>query len=94
MSDADHGSKITVERGKAIYYGGLRAKLEPENKRRFVAVDVDTRDYEVADTVLDAVHKLRARHPGVVPYIHRAGYSAAYAFGGGLREDGAKSPTE
>lgn len=79
-----------VSLGKAIYDEQLRSQLEPVRNGEFVAIDVESRDYEVAPALLDAVNALRARRPEVVPYVHRVGHSAAFKLGGrsiaGLRQ--------
>lgn len=84
MPPATPSKSETVSRGKAIYAARLAAHLEPARDGEFVAIDVESGDYEVAADVLDAVRKLRQRRPGCVPYLHRVGRSAAFRLGGHL----------
>ncbi len=49
-------------RGLAIY-DTLRARLEPEHDREFIAIHVDSGDYEVARSTVEAVRALRQRRP-------------------------------
>jgi hypothetical protein len=71
----------TVSLGKAIYAERLAAQLEPGRNGEFVAIDVESGDYEVAADILDAVRNLRTRRPGCIPYLHRVGRSAAFRLG-------------
>jgi hypothetical protein len=82
MPETEHTKEDVIRRGKDIYAHALRARLEPAQNGRFVAIDVASGDSEVADEVLQAVDRLRARRPGVLPYVHRVGYPAAYKLGG------------
>ncbi len=49
-------------RGEAIY-DTLRAQLEPAHERKFIAIHVDSGDYEIARTTVEAVRALRQRRP-------------------------------
>jgi len=82
VSSARRTKEQTVSLGKAIYAERLRAQLEPGHNGEFVAIDVESGDYEVAPALLDAVHRLRARRPGAVPFLHRIGHAAAFKLGG------------
>jgi hypothetical protein len=47
--------------------------LEPDEKGKIVAIDVDSTDYEVGTDVLDTAHRLRARRPDAQVYLLRVG---------------------
>ena len=49
-------------RGLAIYEK-LKPILEPRYDRKFIAIHVETEDYEVADSTGDAMRSIRKRHP-------------------------------
>ena len=85
MPETEQSKEDVIRRGKEIYAHALQARLEPGQNGRFVAIDVASGDSEVADEVLQAVDRLRARHPSVLPYVHRIGYPAAYKLGGRFR---------
>lgn len=65
-------------RGEAIYASKLRAILEPQDRGRFVAIDVETEDYEVADEAHEASDRLHERHPAAQVLVERIGYPAAF----------------
>ena len=71
-----------VTRGKEIYERQLRDKLEPQNKGKFLVIDVETGEYEMdAD---DLVASLRAydRKPEGVRFGMRIGYRTSGTLGG------------
>jgi len=51
------------ERGMAIYEDRLKDGLEPSFNRQFVAIHVDTGDYEVARTSGPAMRAIHKTHP-------------------------------
>lgn len=64
-----------------IYERELRGEVEPGQVGRFLALDVESGDYEVADEDLEASERLIARRPGAVPHVMRVGFNAAYGIG-------------
>lgn len=52
-----------TQRGLAIYEQTLKSLLEPAQNGRFVAIHVDSQDYEVARTSADAMRAMLKRHP-------------------------------
>ena len=65
-----------------IYEREIREEVEPGQVGRFLALDVESGDYEVADGVLEASERLTGRRPGAVPHLMRVGgYGAAYGIG-------------
>ena len=71
--------------GEAIYRDRIRGLVEPMEKGKFVVIDVESGDYEIASEDITAVLRLRERRPNAVTYAVRVGYQAAYRLGGGLR---------
>ena len=63
-----------VDRGQAIYREQLKAILEPSQRGKFVAIDVETAAYEVADETIDAMDRLQERVPEAQIWIERIGY--------------------
>jgi hypothetical protein len=67
MSAADYHAQVGVlddlgRRGSEIY-AGLRPILEPAYNNSFVAIHVDSGEYEVARSAPTAKHAIRRRHP-------------------------------
>ena len=67
--------------GKLIYRNKIRPLMAEKDIGRFVYVDVYTGEYEIAENMLDATHKLRKRVPEACGYMIRVGYSAPVFFG-------------
>lgn len=65
-------------RGVAIYETKLRSLLEPQCHGQFVAIDVETEDYEVSPDGDAASDRLRVRHPDAQVLVERIGYPAAF----------------
>lgn len=66
-------------KAEAIYRKRLKPKLEKKYKGRIVAIDVDSGDYFLGRTVLEATEKGRKRHPGKIFYAIRVGYPAVHS---------------
>lgn len=66
------------QRGVAIYDAKLRSLLEPQHRGQFVAIDVESEDYEVADEARDARVRLHERRPEAQVLVERIGYPAAF----------------
>jgi hypothetical protein len=69
--------KKLSSKGKAIY-NGIVAKLESEHKGDIVAIEVDSGDYFLGRTVVEAGDKARKKHPDKVFYFARIGFPAVY----------------
>jgi hypothetical protein len=76
-----------ARRGDAIYESVIRPKLSPKDLGKFVAVDIDTAEWEVNADELKAVDKLRARLPDAQIWMVRVGYRAVHSFGGRVRPE-------
>lgn len=66
------------DRGARIYEQKLRSVLEPQFNGQFVAIDVESEDYEVAMEARDASNRLRERLPDAQVLVERVGYPAAF----------------
>lgn len=73
-----------ARRAKDLYERRIRERVEADgdNEGRFVAVDVDSGDYGVADDPLGAGAELRRRRPEARVYLMRVGRPAAFRLGG------------
>ena len=77
----------TARLGDEIYERDIRARVEPHHNGEYVAIDVDSGEYAVADDIIAAVDLLRARRPDVdIPgdavWVLRVGFRAVWRFGG------------
>ena len=74
-----------VVRGEAIYSDQLRTTIEnDENLGKIVMIDIESGDYAIAQTGLEASQLLRARQPEGVFCALRIGYTAVETIGGVL----------
>jgi hypothetical protein len=67
-----------VKKGESIYSKRLKAKLEKKYFGKIVAIDPNTGDYFIGDTILEAVEKGEKKHPDTVFHSIRIGYPAAH----------------
>jgi hypothetical protein len=74
--------EVVAQRGTEIYQRVVKPQLQPEDKGRLVAIDVETGAFEVADTMIEACRRLRERYPDAQIWGVRAGYLAVHSFGG------------
>jgi hypothetical protein len=70
-----------ARRGEEIYEHHLRAQLEPDNRGKIVAIDIDTGEYEIATDVISASESLLARLPDAQIWCVRIGHRAVHRFG-------------
>jgi hypothetical protein len=70
-----------ARRGDAIYEQKIRPLLNPEDDGKFVAVDIETGEYEISDDELDALDKLSARLPDAQTWMVRVGSRYVHRLG-------------
>ncbi|MBD1936397.1 hypothetical protein [Microcoleus sp. FACHB-68] len=76
-------SEEVAKRAYQIYEGGIRQKVEAEeNIGKMVIINIETGDYEVDETGLQAARNLYAKHPYARLFGIRIGYNVAASFGG------------
>ena len=69
-------------RGDEIYERDIEPKLKPDNPAcKFVAIDVETGDYEVAADELAASRALHSRRPNARVWLRRVGSRYLYRIG-------------
>ena len=72
-----------ARRGTELYETKIRPLVEEGNVGRFLAIDIETGDYAVADRRYDACKVLIDKNPDVQIWTLRVGHVAAEKFGGG-----------
>ena len=63
-------------RGRVIYARDLQDKLEAEHRDRYVAINVDTGQYALGDSVRGALAVAHERWPGGMFYVIWIGHPA------------------
>ncbi|MBM4036202.1 MAG: hypothetical protein FJ291_31085 [Planctomycetes bacterium] len=81
MPSVTLGPDELVRRGQDYYERVLRAKLDPAHRGEFLAIEVESGDYALGKSTLDALDKAEAKHPDSVFYIMRVGYRTAGRIG-------------
>lgn len=74
-------------RGDVIYEERIRPHLKPRDRGKYVAIDIETGEYEISKGPFAAVDRLRARIPEAQIYGVRVGYPAVHIFGGHPQRD-------
>jgi hypothetical protein len=75
-----------ARRGRELYEQKIRQQVEGA-RGKLVAVDIETGDFELADTGLEAAKQLLTRRPDAQIWVERIGYRGVHRFGrrvGGL----------
>ena len=71
-----------ARRGQKLYDSGIRQKVETDNnKDKIIAIDIETGNFEIDETIVSATHQLFEKYPSAQPWIIRIGHRAVYHFG-------------
>ena len=70
-----------ARRGQALYDERLRSKLEASHSDEFVAIEPDSGDYFLGNTLSEAIQSARAVHPERLPFAIRIGHKATVELG-------------
>ena len=70
-----------ARRGDAVYENDVRPRLKPEDEGKFVAIDIETSEYEIDADELTACDRLRARCPEAQTWLVRVGSRYVHRFG-------------
>ena len=74
----------TARLGKEIYERDILPQVEDDHFGEYVAIDVETGDWVVADDEIAALERLRALRPEAIDVLmERIGYRALRSFGAG-----------
>jgi len=87
MPQTQYTNEEIAQRAEEIYRRCIRGKVMPQDKGKFLIVDIESGDYEVDEDDLAAEDRLLARRPEGVFYLLRVGYTTAYTLGGTMVED-------
>ena len=71
-----------ARRGDAIYEKDILPKLAAKDVGKFLAIDIETGEYEIAAGEMKAGNKLRRRIPDAQIWMVRIGYASPRSFGG------------
>jgi hypothetical protein len=68
-------------RSTEIYDRDIRPELRPDDDGKFVAIDVDSGEFEIDANDFEATERLLSRRPKAQMWLTRAGRPAAYRIG-------------
>ena len=77
-------SEEIARRGEQIYDTEIRRKVEDEHAGKFLAVDIETGEYEIDPSEVAALDRAAARNPTGARFLIRIGFRAAHRLGGRL----------
>ena len=60
----------------------IQDQFGAQDHGKFVAIDVDSGEYFVGETAIEATENARAQHPGKLFFLARIGHRAAFTFKG------------
>ncbi len=78
---ASEHSLDVARRATEIYESRLRVKLEADQRNAFVAVEPDSGDYFLGETLSKAVLAARKAHPNKISFALRVGHPSAVHLG-------------
>ena len=64
--------------GKKIYETKIKHLVEPQEKGKFVVIDVTTEDYAIGSDLGYTTQELRNRRPNAVTHTIRVGHKAVF----------------
>jgi hypothetical protein len=70
-----------ARRGQEIYDRAVKSQLHAEDLDKFVAIDIESGDYEIDRDDFTAMERLRARRSDAQIWLMRAGRPTAYRIG-------------
>jgi len=77
-----HTPEESARLGTELYERVVKPTLQPEDDNKFVAIDVDTGDFELDFDDLTSTDRLIERRPDAHIWLMRVGHPAAYRLGG------------
>jgi hypothetical protein len=70
-----------ARRGDEMYERVVRPQLNDSDKGKFVALDIESGEYEIDTEDIHASRRLRMRMPNAQVWLVRVGFRSAYRFG-------------
>ncbi len=78
-----HSNEEASRLGNEIYERDIRREVEANNHGKYVAIDIETGEWEMDADEIVAGDKLYARIPDAQPWMTRVGYRYIRKFGAG-----------
>lgn len=84
-------SEVIVQRGEELFDQAIKAQVAGRPEKDFVAIDIESGDFEVGPDSRDVMNRLLARRPEAQTFMRRVGLDYTYRFGGRIRSSTATS---
>ncbi len=68
-------------RGEKIYAEKLKPLLEPKENGKFVAIEVESEDYFIGMSILEAIDLAKKKYPTKLFHTVRVGYPGVFKLG-------------
>lgn len=81
MPTTKHTLDELADLGGDIFDRKVWPALRPEDDGKFVAIDVETGDYEIDEDDYTAIARMRLRKPSADVWLMRAGYPTTHKMG-------------
>ena len=77
-----HSKEEFARRGDLIYERDIEPRVGPEDRGKYVVIDIETGAFEIDANDIEATHRLRARVPDAQIWLRRVGspYARRYGF--------------
>lgn len=70
-----------ARRGNEIYEAQVRPQVKADHYGKIVAIDIETKAFELGENIVTAVERLYKRFPDAQPWVVKIGHRAIYRFG-------------
>ena len=85
VSQPRYNANETVQRSEEIYQERLRSQIEAQHRGQYIAIDIETGEYEIGADYHAAAHTILSRKPDAAIGVLRIGYPAVGRIGGRVR---------
>lgn len=70
-----------AERGQKLYDEKLKSKLEGSQRGKFVVIEVESGEYVIADSLIDALQEAQKKYPGKLFHTVKVGFAGVFKMG-------------
>jgi hypothetical protein len=92
MPERRYPKGVIAERGRELFDSVIKPKVQDLPARDFVAIDIESGDFETGPESLEVTHRLLERHPEAQIFMRRVGFPYTYRFGGAPRLAAGETP--
>lgn len=81
MARTDYTGEEVIRLGKQVFEDCIQSVVRPEDAGKYLAINVETRQWAMGDDTMNLTMRLHAEHPGAALYTMRIGYPATGRIG-------------